>query len=107
MEKQRSLKKILRINPLIFRVRWVNVSIQAHPALTVSRHVGVLALLYGGLVLQTDFNFTAVCHVIHDDLIATRNRVNTCNPCVWKSLQFKVITLKLNNFHLSVLLILT
>lgn len=107
MEKQRSLKKILRINPLIFRVRWVNVSIQAHPALTVSRHVGVLALLYGGLVLQTDLNFTAVCHVIHDDLIATRKRVNICNLCVWKSLQFKVITLKLNNFHLSVLLILT
>lgn len=88
IQKQRSLKQILQINPLIYRVGWVNVSVQTHPALTVSRHVGVLALLYGGLVVQTDLNFTAVCHVVHDDLIATRNRVNMQPVCMWKSLQF-------------------
>lgn len=37
--------------------------------LTVAGHVGVLALLYGGLVLQSDLNFAAVRPVIHDNLI--------------------------------------
>lgn len=45
--------------------------------LTVSRHIGVFTLLYGGLVVQTDLNFAAVRSVIHEDLTGnTRTTVN-------------------------------
>ncbi len=75
---QRQMRK-WQIKQLILRVRRVNISKQmstaAHP-LTMSGHVGLFTLLYGRLVLQTDLNFAAVRPVIHDDLIATRNRVN-------------------------------
>lgn len=42
--------------------------------LTVSGHVGVFALPYGGLVLQTDLHFATVRPVIHDDLISNKNQ---------------------------------
>lgn len=48
-----------------------------HQLLTVSVHVGVFTLLYGGLVLQTDLHLAAVRPVVHDDLTATRATLNT------------------------------
>lgn len=48
-----------------------------HQLLTMSIHVGVFTLLYGGLVLQTDLHLAAVRPVVHNDLTATRATLNT------------------------------
>lgn len=66
-----------------------------HQLLTVSVHVGVFTLLYGGLVLQTDLHLAAVRPVVHDDLTATRATLNT-----------RPLGISLSQHYLDILLLL-